>query len=77
MVKVKRLGGGFGGKESRPTPFTAAIAVAAQKHNRPVRIFLDRDVDMATTGQRHSFYAKYTAAFKEDGEILAIDVMVR
>ena len=41
-VRVKRMGGGFGGKETRSVPLSAAIACAANKVNRPVRIMLDR-----------------------------------
>ena len=54
VVRAKRLGGGFGGKESRTVPITAAAAIAAFKHHRPVRINVDRDVDMLITGQVHT-----------------------
>lgn len=47
---VKRMGGGFGGKETRSIFISAAAAIAARKFNRPVRLLLDRDVDMAITG---------------------------
>lgn len=50
VVRVKRLGGGFGGKESRSAPIAAAAAVAAASLRRPVRLVLDRDEDMAWTG---------------------------
>ncbi|EFC49230.1 predicted protein [Naegleria gruberi] len=59
ISKLKRLGGGFGGKESRSCILAGAVAVAAQKTNRPVRCILDRDVDMQSSGQRHPFYSKY------------------
>lgn len=51
VVRTKRVGGGFGGKESRTVPIAAAVSVAAMKHHRPVRINVDRDVDMLITGQ--------------------------
>jgi len=57
--KVKRLGGGFGGKETRSCNFTAVAAVAANKLGVPVRLCLDRDEDMAISGQRHAFYGQY------------------
>ena len=57
--QVKRLGGGFGGKESRTVPFSAAIAIAAQHLERPVRINVERDMDMLMTGQRHAFRVAY------------------
>ena len=46
-MTVKRMGGGFGGKESRSVPLSAVVAVAAAKTGRPVRLMLDRDEDMA------------------------------
>jgi len=51
-VKTKRMGGGFGGKETRSIYVAAAAAVAASKVRRPVRLVLDRDVDMATSGRK-------------------------
>mmetsp|Transcript_28945 Transcript_28945/g.42932 ORF Transcript_28945/g.42932 Transcript_28945/m.42932 type:complete len:708 (-) Transcript_28945:167-2290(-) len=62
VVRTKRMGGGFGGKETRSVFSSAAAAVAAKITNRPVRLTLDRNVDMQITGQRHAFYAKYTAS---------------
>mmetsp|Transcript_70545 Transcript_70545/g.169008 ORF Transcript_70545/g.169008 Transcript_70545/m.169008 type:complete len:1398 (+) Transcript_70545:52-4245(+) len=57
--QVKRLGGGFGGKESRCCLLSVVAAVAAKKVQRPVRFHLDRDVDQVVSGQRHSFIGKY------------------
>lgn len=48
--KAKRLGGGFGGKETKAGPLSAAVAVAANKLNRPVRMVLERDDDIKLTG---------------------------
>uniref|UniRef100_A0A0S7KNJ6 XDH n=1 Tax=Poeciliopsis prolifica TaxID=188132 RepID=A0A0S7KNJ6_9TELE len=59
LVRVKRMGGGFGGKESRTTVLSTVVAVAANKLKRPVRCMLDRDEDMLITGGRHPFYGKY------------------
>lgn len=59
VCKTKRIGGGFGGKETRAAFISAAAAIPSYLLNRPVRITLDRDVDMMITGQRHSFFAKY------------------
>ena len=61
-TQVKRLGGGFGGKESRTVPFSVAIAVAAHKLGRPVRINVERDKDMLMTGQRHAFRGECVSA---------------
>ncbi|GKE90385.1 xanthine dehydrogenase 1-like protein [Tanacetum coccineum] len=63
VCKVKRIGGGFGGKETRSAFFAAVAAVPAYMLNRPVKLTLDRDVDMMTSGQRHSFLGKYKVLF--------------
>ena len=63
VCKVKRIGGGFGGKETRSAFLAAVAAVPAYMLNRPVKLILDRDVDMMTTGQRHSFLGKYKVWF--------------
>lgn len=61
-VKVKRMGGGFGGKESRGMLIACPLALAAYKLGRPVRYMLNRDEDMLMTGTRHPFYYKYKVA---------------
>lgn len=59
LIRVKRLGGGFGGKEIRSTLVSTAVAVGAYKTGCPVRCMLDRDEDMLITGGRHPFLARY------------------
>jgi len=59
VCHVKRIGGGFGGKESRSVFPNAAAAVPAYHLRRPVRLVLDRDEDMHMTGHRHAFLGKY------------------
>jgi len=76
VCKVKRMGGGFGGKETRSVNYSAAAAVAAAALRRPVRIVLDRNVDMATSGQRHAFMGKYKVGFNKDGTLKALDVQL-
>jgi xanthine dehydrogenase/oxidase len=76
QCRVKRLGGGFGGKESRSSIIAAVASVPAHVLRRPVRLVLDRDEDMASTGQRHPFVGKYTVAATPDGEIVALDMML-
>uniref|UniRef100_A0A4W6FTL7 Xanthine dehydrogenase n=1 Tax=Lates calcarifer TaxID=8187 RepID=A0A4W6FTL7_LATCA len=73
VVRVKRMGGGFGGKESRTTVLSTVVAVAANKY-RPVRCMLDRDEDMLITGGRHPFYGKYKVGFLNSGKVMALDV---
>lgn len=76
VCKTKRIGGGFGGKETRSAIFAAAASVASYCLRRPVKIVLDRDIDMMTTGQRHSFLGKYKVGFTNDGKILALDLEI-
>ncbi|XP_072309679.1 xanthine dehydrogenase/oxidase [Eucyclogobius newberryi] len=73
-VRVKRMGGGFGGKESRTTILSTVVALASHRLRRPVRCMLDRDEDMLVTGGRHPFYAKYKVGFSDSGRVLALDV---
>ncbi|XP_046388161.1 xanthine dehydrogenase [Ischnura elegans] len=74
VCRVKRIGGGFGGKESRGALLALPVAIAALKFNRPVRCMLDRDEDMVATGGRHPFYGKYKVGFTKEGKMLACDV---
>ena len=76
VCKVKRMGGGFGGKETRSVPLTCALAVAAKKLGAPVRCMLDRDEDMALTGQRHPFLGEYKIGFTKEGKITALEQKV-
>lgn len=69
---VKRMGGGFGGKESQAAPFAAMAALVARKLNRPARLCLSKDDDMMMTGKRHPFKNFYEVGFDKDGRILAL-----
>jgi xanthine dehydrogenase large subunit len=73
-VECRRMGGGFGGKESQPALLAALAAVAARRTGRAVKIRLDRDDDMTITGKRHPFEADWRVAFDDDGRLLALDV---
>jgi xanthine dehydrogenase/oxidase len=72
-VRVKRMGGGFGGKESRPVVLSSSLALAAKKTGRPVRYMLTREEDMLTMGQRHPFLGRYKIGVNKDGKIMALD----
>ncbi|KIX06271.1 xanthine dehydrogenase, molybdopterin binding subunit [Rhinocladiella mackenziei CBS 650.93] len=72
--RVKRMGGAFGGKESRAVPFACALAVAAKKEKRPMRCMLNRDEDMMTSGQRHPFQARWKVGVMDDGTLVALDI---
>ncbi|WP_170763092.1 xanthine dehydrogenase molybdopterin binding subunit [Ruegeria lacuscaerulensis] len=73
VVNVRRMGGGFGGKESQMNLFCAVAAVAAKKWNRAVKIRPDRDQDMTATGKRHDFVIDYDVAFDDAGRIQAVE----
>jgi xanthine dehydrogenase/oxidase len=75
-ARVKRMGGAFGGKESRSVPFAVYTAIAARKEKRPVRIMLNRDEDMLLTGQRHPFQARWKVGVSSEGKLLALEVDV-
>lgn len=75
-ARVKRLGGGFGGKESRSVPFAVYTAIAARKEKRPVRIMLNRDEDMLLSGQRHPFQARWKVGVSKEGRLMALEADV-
>ena len=74
-VEVRRMGGGFGGKETQANQWAAIAAIAAKKHRRAVKIRLDRDEDMTATGKRHDFAIDYEVGFDDEGNILGVDFM--
>ena len=76
VSKVKRLGGGFGGKETRSIQLSGICATAANKVKRPVRCMLNRDEDIMTSGQRHPFLARWKVAVNKDGKLQALDADV-
>ncbi len=71
VVRSPRMGGGFGGKETQGNGFAALVALAAKVAQRPTRLQLDRDVDMALTGKRHPFLGKFRVGFDAEGRVLA------
>ncbi len=75
-VRCRRMGGGFGGKETQPALIAAAAAVLAHRSGRPVKLRLDRDTDMLMTGKRHDFLADYEVGFDARGRIMALCVML-
>ncbi len=68
-VETRRMGGGFGGKESQGNALAVSCAVVALRLNRPAKMRYDRDDDMVITGKRHDFRIKYRAGFGSDGKI--------
>jgi len=73
-VECRRMGGGFGGKESQSALWAAAAAIAAARLRRPVKLRADRDDDMLVTGKRHCFHYEYEVGYDAQGRILAAKV---
>jgi xanthine dehydrogenase large subunit len=71
--EVRRMGGGFGGKESQGNALAVACAVAARLTGRPCKMRYDRDDDMMITGKRHDFRITYDLGVDADGRLLAVD----
>ncbi|KAI3925009.1 hypothetical protein MKW92_020263 [Papaver armeniacum] len=77
-VITRRVGGGFGGKNTKSMPVAAVCALAAHKLRRPVRAYLNRKVDMLMAGGRHPMKVNYSVGFKSDGKITALhlDILI-
>ena len=75
-VECRRMGGGFGGKETQAGHVAVWAAVAAHKFKAPVKLRLDRDDDFMVTGKRHPFAYEYTAGFDATGRLTALDLMM-
>ncbi len=73
-VECRRMGGGFGGKESQSALFACVAAVAARKFHRPVKLRLDRDDDFMITGRRHCFWYEWDVGYDDAGRIVGAEV---
>ncbi len=73
-VECRRMGGGFGGKESQSALFACVAAIAAKKLNRPVKLRLDRDDDFLITGRRHCFHYEYEVGYDDAGRVLGAEL---
>jgi xanthine dehydrogenase large subunit len=73
-VEVRRMGGGFGGKETQAGFVAATAALLARLTGRPVKLRLDRDDDFVLTGKRHDFRIDWRVGFDADGRIHAADI---
>ncbi|MCG6560060.1 xanthine dehydrogenase molybdopterin binding subunit [Ruegeria sp. 1NDH52C] len=74
-VETRRMGGGFGGKESQGNALAVACAVAARATGRACKMRYDRDDDMVITGKRHAFRIAYRAGFDTEGRILGVSFL--
>jgi xanthine dehydrogenase large subunit len=70
QVECRRMGGGFGGKESQSALFACVAAIAAHRLGRPVKLRLDRDDDFLVTGRRHPFHYEYDVGYDNEGRVL-------
>ncbi len=73
---VRRMGGGFGGKETQAAAWACLSAIIAKRHNVPVSMRLDRQDDMVVTGKRHEFSNRYEVGFDESGKVLGVDMQL-
>ncbi|HOB94293.1 MAG TPA: xanthine dehydrogenase molybdopterin binding subunit [Aquabacterium sp.] len=74
QVQCRRMGGGFGGKESQSALFACVAALAARALQRPVKLRPDRDDDMLVTGRRHGFEFAYDVGHDDSGKVLGVSV---
>ncbi len=74
VVECRRMGGGFGGKETQMSLFACVAAVLARRAGRAVKLRLARDDDMRSTGKRHAFLYRYDVGFDDAGRILGLDL---
>ncbi|WP_095590151.1 xanthine dehydrogenase molybdopterin binding subunit [Actibacterium ureilyticum] len=72
-VETRRMGGGFGGKESQGNALAIACALAARATGRPCKMRYDRDDDMVITGKRHDFSIAYRAGFDDEGRVAGVE----
>jgi len=75
-VELRRLGGGFGGKETQAAVYAVGAALLARATGRPVKLRADRDDDIIGTGKRHDFLYQYDVGFDRQGHIEALDLML-
>jgi xanthine dehydrogenase large subunit len=74
LVECRRMGGGFGGKESQSALFACVAALAASQLNRPVKLRPDRDDDFLVTGRRHGFEFDWAVGFDDEGRVLGYEL---
>ncbi|MEH6570178.1 MAG: xanthine dehydrogenase molybdopterin binding subunit [Halioglobus sp.] len=73
-VDMRRMGGGFGGKETNANQWACLAALLARKTGRAVKIRLARADDMSATGKRHHFLIRYQVGFDSQGKLLGLDM---
>lgn len=76
VADMRRMGGGFGGKETQAAAPACLAAVVARLTGRPTKMRLPRVEDMMMTGKRHPFYNQYKIGFDDAGRIQAAEIIV-
>ena len=76
LVECRRMGGGFGGKESQSAQFACIAAMAARALKRPVKLRVDRDDDFLITGRRHGFWYEYDVGYDDAGRIRGVTLQM-
>ena len=76
IVDTRRMGGGFGGKETQAAPWACLAALLSNHTKRPVKFKLSRSDDMCMTGKRHPFENNYHVGFDSNGQIKGINIEV-
>jgi xanthine dehydrogenase large subunit len=74
VVECRRMGGGFGGKETQSALWAAAASISARLTGRAVKLRADRDDDMLVTGKRHCFHYEYEVGYDDEGRVIAAKV---
>lgn len=75
-VDMRRMGGGFGGKETQAAQWACLAALAARRTGRAIKLRLPRQQDMITTGKRHPFENHFRIGFDQQGKLLAADITI-
>lgn len=75
-IETRRMGGGFGGKESQSAQWACIAALLAVKTGMPVKLRLDRDDDMVATGKRHGFEYEWDVGFDANGRIVGLYIQL-
>ncbi len=76
VAEVRRMGGGFGGKETQAAPIACIAALFARRNHRPVRYRMPRRDDMVQTGKRHDFLNRWRVGFNHEGKLLGVDLQL-
>ncbi|MFM9268903.1 xanthine dehydrogenase molybdopterin binding subunit [Halomonas elongata] len=75
-MEMRRMGGGFGGKETQASPWACIAAIIARRTGRAAKLRLPRAEDTRATGKRHPFHNRYRLGFDERGVLAGGEITV-